>query len=75
MGLERCLCVLILYSGVRRPEGWSIIKIDDPLSEREITFSVKRGRYVTAAMREFMRLAGIRSDDPDADRLPGRQKE
>ena len=50
-------------------------KLDDPLSEREITFSVKRGRYVTAAMREFMRLAGIRSDDPDTDPAAGRQKE
>lgn len=52
-----------------RPEDPRLVyyKLDDPLSEREITFSVKRGRYVTAAMREFMRLAGIRSDDPDTD--------
>ncbi|MFQ9209904.1 MAG: hypothetical protein ACLR3S_12805 [Clostridium fessum] len=41
-GLERCLCVLILYSGVRRTEAGHY-KLDDPLSEREITFSVKGG--------------------------------
>lgn len=60
-----------------RPEDPRLVyyKLDDPLSEREITFSVKRGRYVTAAMREFMRLAGIRSDDPDTDPAAGRQKE
>ena len=60
-----------------RPEDPRLVyyKLDDPLSEREITFSVKRGRYVTAAMREFMRLAGIRSDDPDTDPVAGRQKE
>ena len=50
-----------------RPEDPRLVyyKLDDPLSER----------YVTAAMREFMRLAGIRSDDPDTDPAAGRQKE
>ena len=60
-----------------RPEDPGLVyyKLDDPLSEREITFSVKRGRYVTAAMREFMRLAGIRPDEPDTDPADGRLKE
>lgn len=52
-----------------RPEDPKLVyyKLDDPLAEREVAFSVKRGRYVTAAMREFMKLAGIRPEEPDID--------
>ena len=35
-------------------------KLDDPLAQRTVSFVMKKGRYMTAAMREFLRLAGVR---------------
>ncbi len=35
-------------------------KLGDPLAERSVSFAVKRGRYLTSAMREFMRMAGVK---------------
>ena len=34
-------------------------KLGDPLAQRPVVFAVKRGRYVTSAMIDFMRLAGL----------------
>ena len=35
-------------------------KLGDPLAQRPVVFAVKRGRYVTSAMIDFMRLAGLK---------------
>lgn len=35
-------------------------KLNDPLAKRNISFSVKKNRYVTSSMREFMRMAGVK---------------
>ncbi len=35
-------------------------KLGDPLAVRNVSFALKKGRYVTYAMREFMRMAGIK---------------
>lgn len=44
------------------PENPKLVyyKIGDPLASRKIVFASKKGRFITAAMREFLRLAGIR---------------
>lgn len=35
-------------------------KLGDALAERNVSFSVKRNRYLTSAMREFLRIAGVK---------------
>lgn len=35
-------------------------KLGDPLAQRPVVFAVKRGRYVTSVMIDFMRLAGLK---------------
>lgn len=44
------------------PENDRLIyyKLGDPLAERSVTFAVKKGRYITSTMREFMRMAGVK---------------
>lgn len=40
-------------------------KVGDPLARRKVMFISKKGKYITAAMREFLRMAG-------AKKCPGR---
>ena len=35
-------------------------KLGDPLANRNVSFSVKKNRYITSAMREFLKIAGIK---------------
>lgn len=35
-------------------------KLGDPLANRNVTFAAKKGRYITSAMREFLRMAGVK---------------
>lgn len=37
-------------------------KLGDPLADRNVTFAVKRGRYITSSMKEFLRMAGIEAE-------------
>lgn len=50
------------------PENKDLIyyKIGDPLAVRKVFFASKKGKYVTASMREFLRMAGTKkwSDEP-----------
>lgn len=38
----------------------SYYKIGDPLAKRKVVFASKKGKYITAAMREFLRMAGAK---------------
>lgn len=44
------------------PENQSLIyyKIGDPLAKRDVMIAAKKGKYVTSAMREFLRIAGAK---------------
>lgn len=44
-------------------EKLTYYKLRDPLAERSVIFAVKRGKYITSAMREFMKLAGVRKKE------------
>ncbi len=35
-------------------------KLGDPLAERNVAFSIKKNRYMTSAMREFLKIAGVK---------------
>lgn len=44
------------------PENKKLVyyKIGDPLASRKVVFASKKGKYITAAMREFLRMAGAK---------------
>ncbi|WP_125140174.1 LysR family transcriptional regulator [Clostridium transplantifaecale] len=47
------------------PENEKLVyyKIGDPLACRRVVFASKKGKYITAAMREFLRMAGAKKVD------------
>lgn len=47
------------------PENEKLVyyKIGDPLASRRVVFASKKGKYITAAMREFLRMAGAKKVD------------
>ena len=56
-----------------RPENQELVyyKIGDPLARRSVTFASKKGKYITSAMREFMRMAGVKKLDEKIGRATG----
>lgn len=40
-------------------------KIGDPLAERNVTFAMKKRKYLTSAMKEFLRMAGVKIDSDE----------
>lgn len=44
------------------PENNKLVyyKLGDSLAERNVSFYTKKNRYITAAMKEFMRMAGVK---------------
>ena len=47
---------------VREHDRLAYYKLGDPLAKRNVTFAVKKGRYVTSAMKEFLRMAGVKKN-------------
>lgn len=49
------------------PENEKLVyyKIGDPLAKRKVVFASKKGKYITAAMREFLRMAGAKKINDD----------
>lgn len=48
-------------------ENLTYYKLGDPLAERAVVFAAKRGKYITSAMRELMKLAGVRRREWEKD--------
>ena len=46
-------------------------RIGDPLARRQIFFGVKHGRYMSTAVREFLRLSGARKCGSGAEKQEG----
>lgn len=46
-------------------EKLTYYKIGDPLAQRAVTFAAKKGKYITSAMQEFMRMAGVRRKEQE----------
>ena len=40
-------------------------KIGDPLATRPVSFAIKKGKYTTSAMREFMKMAGVEKKEEE----------